>query len=663
MRSFRLEKTEDLSMRLVIPFTASQPPELSEVGGKGLSLIRMTERGLPVPPGFVLTRAFFEPWLEAVRQSSQWHEVLSASPEALPLRVAEVQAQYGSFELDDARYQALAAALQDLEGSQHTKLYAVRSSSPEEDLEGASFAGGYETVLGVTSDRLQEAIWRCAASCLTERVLLYKRQHGFDAQRPSMAVIVQQQIAADKAGVAFSLNPLNNCYDECVVNANFGLGETVVSGRVSPDEFIVDKLSLRILERRIGSKETSAWLQPEGGTKEEPDERRAEACLSEAEVAGLVRSLIDLEEFFGKPVDVEWAAAPGAIYLLQARPITAYFPLPQEMRTRPAEPKRLYLDNTLTKLGMSAPMSPLGSDFCDAMSRAVVREMMGAEPFGIEDGLWFSAMGRLYVQLSNTLKMAGKKRLLATYRTVDTISCDIIEALDLNEYVPNKLPRALKMIPLKTLVRARATVWNTLKAIWCPEKHHERFLKDSEAFERELAARKDEQATLRGFATRSNELFARYFYRKALPVTLAAEFARARINRLFRASPAQIRDKLVLLQRALPHNCTIEMGLRLYQLARHADVGNCRSAGDFVAAIETHSLSADFLNAWDDFLGRYGHRCPDEMDAATPRAYETPAHIYAQLRALADAADAENNPQAVFERGVADRQRRVCVPP
>lgn len=131
----------------------------------------------------------------------------------------------------------------------NNQMCAVRSSSPEEDLEGASFAGGYETVLGVIKENIEEAVKTCFISCLDERVYLYKKEHGFNVNNPKIAVVVQKQIASDTSGVAFSINPLNNCYDEVVINANQGLGESVVSGIVTPDTYIVEKNKQQILKQ------------------------------------------------------------------------------------------------------------------------------------------------------------------------------------------------------------------------------------------------------------------------------------------------------------------------------------------------------------------------------------------------------------------------------
>ena len=224
----------------------------------------------------------------------------------------------------------------------------MRSSSPDEDLENASFAGGYVTVLGVSLDEIEDAVRECFISCLDERVVLYKAQQGIDVHDPRIAVLVQRQIESDVSGVGFSLNPVTNDYDEAVIDANFGLGETVVSGEVTPDHFVVDKPGRNILERHLGSKQVSRWVRPEGGVELREETRGDEAALDDEQVLEISDALGRIEALYGHPVDIEWAYAQGTLHLLQARPITAYFPLSTDMQTKPGAPRRLYLDGNLS---------------------------------------------------------------------------------------------------------------------------------------------------------------------------------------------------------------------------------------------------------------------------------------------------------------------------
>ena len=147
-----------MKTELVYPFTTSETPELAQVGGKAMSLILMTRQGFPVPPGFVLSVAFFEPWLEHIVSTPDWTKTLNSSPKDLKRNSMMLKALCLGLELDHEQNKALAEALEYLEPDGETPLFAVRSSSPEEDLEELSFAGGYETTLGVTREVLKDAL-------------------------------------------------------------------------------------------------------------------------------------------------------------------------------------------------------------------------------------------------------------------------------------------------------------------------------------------------------------------------------------------------------------------------------------------------------------------------------------------------------------------------
>jgi pyruvate,water dikinase len=334
---------------------------VAEVGGKGHSLIRMAEAGLPVPPGAVLTTEFFAPWLDAIRASPTWAALAAADPDAQGGLCDELKRLCLDLALTANQREALERLREQLPARGEGAFWAVRSSSPEEDLASASFAGGYETKLGVRWHELEQALRHCFASTFDERVLVYKREHGFDVLSPRIAVVVQQQIASEVAGVGFSINPLTNDYDEAVIDANWGLGESVVAGLASPDHFVVDKPSGELVQKRLGAKQVSIWLGRDGGTVKRDAYRSTDPTLSEAQVAELVRVLCRVEELYGHPMDIEWAYADGELHVLQARPITTHVPLPPEMVTKPGERRRLYADAALSKgLTINEPISPLG---------------------------------------------------------------------------------------------------------------------------------------------------------------------------------------------------------------------------------------------------------------------------------------------------------------
>jgi len=238
---------------------------VDQAGGKALALMQMTGAGMPVPPGLVLTVAFFEPWTARLRDTREWAAPAIGAADGIGPATKALQAACHTLHFTDQQNHELDGALRAFREQDRGRRYAVRSSSPEEDLEGASFAGGYETVLGVTTEGIEAAILHAFTSSFDERVFLYKRESGIRLDLPRIAVIVQAQVDADSAGVAFSLNPLNNGYDEVVINASHGLGESVVSGDADPDVFVVDKVRGEIIETRIGAKQAVVSLDAAGG--------------------------------------------------------------------------------------------------------------------------------------------------------------------------------------------------------------------------------------------------------------------------------------------------------------------------------------------------------------------------------------------------------------
>ena len=281
------------------------PAPIEEAGGKGYSLIRLSGAGLPVPPGCVLTTAFFEPWYASLRETDAWRTLKASEPPVPGSCARALEAYCSTLVLSPVQRETLDQALRRLDPV--PRLWAVRSSSPAEDLGDASFAGLYRTEIGVPRAGLEDAIRRVFASCFDEKVLSYRPETRRDSRMPQMAVIVQAMVAADVSGIAFSANPANNCREEVVINAGWGLGETIVSGHMSPDELVLAKSGTTILARKTGAKETALFLHPEEGIRECHGFRSDQFCLEDRD-AYLLRDLVRrVEELYGRPVDIEWA--------------------------------------------------------------------------------------------------------------------------------------------------------------------------------------------------------------------------------------------------------------------------------------------------------------------------------------------------------------------
>jgi pyruvate,water dikinase len=264
------------------------------VGGKGLSLGLMAGAGLPVPPGFCVTCAAYRP---------------GEPPDAVP-----------------ALAEAIRRAYRDLGGGP----VAVRSSATAEDGPAASFAGQQETVLGVNGEAaVLDAVARCWASLNSDRSVAYRRQQGIDDGGLAMAVVVQGLVPAEVAGVLFTRDPLDEEGRRMLVEASWGLGESVVSGRVTPDRYHLDRDTGAVLDRHIADKRlqfTDCRLQNEPSNlqwAEVAPEKQTASCLDDAQLLELAELGRRVEAFYGEPRDIEWAWAGGRFWLLQARPITA----------------------------------------------------------------------------------------------------------------------------------------------------------------------------------------------------------------------------------------------------------------------------------------------------------------------------------------------------
>jgi rifampicin phosphotransferase len=201
-------------------------------------------------------------------------------------------------------------------------LFAVRSSSPEEDLAIASFAGGYTTILGVPGTQISSTLPAVIASCLDLRIISYKLHRSMDLAHPRLAVVVQEQVASEISGIAFSADPLTGDATYAILESNWGLGSTVVGGSVSPDHFRVDKTTGKIIERRLGRKERSLVLEAAGGTFEQEDARHDQWTLNERQLQAITTLLIKIERQYRIPVDMEWSIRDDAVFILQVRPIT-----------------------------------------------------------------------------------------------------------------------------------------------------------------------------------------------------------------------------------------------------------------------------------------------------------------------------------------------------
>jgi len=304
--------------------------ELRQIlGGKGANLGEMTQAGIAVPPGFVVSAATYDDFLDANALRPRIGDHLARADvtnmQALQMVSQEIKQLVGAAQMAEAVAQAIAAAYERLGGGP----VAVRSSATAEDLPQASFAGQQSTFLNVIGgERVAHAVKECWASLFEAQAIFYRAQGGFDHLSCGIAVPVQAMVQSELSGVMFTVNPITNDTGQIVIEGAYGLGEAVVSGLVTPDMYIVDKASLAIVERAVSEQEREMVRDATGqnaeGTvwRDIPIAQRSAQKLSDEQVAELVRLGLRVEQHYGRPQDIEWAIEDGELYILQARPVT-----------------------------------------------------------------------------------------------------------------------------------------------------------------------------------------------------------------------------------------------------------------------------------------------------------------------------------------------------
>jgi pyruvate,water dikinase len=317
------------------------------VGGKGGSLGELTRAGIMVPPGFVVRTAAFEQFIAALEREAPVRSVIEQlhadDLQAITAASQRLRARVESTALPEDLRQALQAAHAELNAG----AVAVRSSATTEDAEDASFAGLQDTYLWIKgSEDVEQRLRSCWASMYSVPSIAYRRKQGLAESGVAMAVVVQCMVDARTAGVMFTRSPTTGDRSVIVIEAAWGLGSSVVGGEVTPDRFVIGKITGEICVREIRDKHIQHLPDAAGGTREveTPAAQRNEPSISDEELQGLREVARRIERHYGRPQDIEWAIdRDGRSLILQSRPETVW-------SAREAAPVAAASDNPLLHL-------------------------------------------------------------------------------------------------------------------------------------------------------------------------------------------------------------------------------------------------------------------------------------------------------------------------
>ena len=361
--------------RYILDFEEIDRTQVAEVGGKGANLGELSRiEGVQVPPGYCVTTPAFDRIMAAAPSMDDRLDRLSDlkpdDREAISALSANIRRTIEGTSIPGDLAAEIIGPLGRL-GEQAS--YAVRSSATAEDLPTASFAGQQDTYLNVVGPAaILQHVSRCWASLFTERAVTYRLRNGLDHRKVHMAVVVQQMVFAQAAGILFTADPVTGNRKVAAVEASLGPGEALVSGLVNADVFKVR--DGEIVEKAIGAKHLTVYASPEGGTQEQAiePEREQQPALAEAQVVRLVQLGRRIEAHFSRPQDIESCLVDDDFQIVQSRPITTLFPIPESSDGE----NRVYLSVGHQQM-MTDAMKPLGLSFWQMTTPAPMAEAGG----------------------------------------------------------------------------------------------------------------------------------------------------------------------------------------------------------------------------------------------------------------------------------------------
>jgi pyruvate,water dikinase len=597
--------------RYVMSLEEIDHAQVAIVGGKGAHLGEVTRiEGIRVPAGFcVTTDAFDQIIAEVPSIDDRLDRLARVEPddrEAIRVLSAEIRRGIEEVSLPGELASAIVVALAPLG---EPAAYAVRSSATAEDLPTASFAGQQDSYLNVVGPvAVLEHVSRCWASLFTERAVTYRQRNGFDHRKVHMAVVVQRMVFAQAAGVLFTADPNTSSRNIASVEASFGLGEALVSGRVTPDLYRVRDGA--IVARTVAAKQLAIFASPSGGTAEqaiEPDRQR-QPTLTDAQVVQLVQLGRTIEAHFGRPQDIEWCLVDDAFHIVQSRAITTLFPIPAAGDGA----KHVYISVGHAQM-MTDAMKPLGLSLWQLTALRPMHQ----------------AGGRLFVDVTQGLASpSSRTALLGVLGRGDPLVRDALQSLlDRGDFVPSHPdpgpaggPSGGAPAPIATdraivdelVARNQASVAALKQSIRCKSGPAllDFILEDIQELKRLLVDPRSHQAIMAGME-------ATWWLNDQLETWLGEKNAAD------------------TLSQSVPDNVTSEMGLALLDVAdairrsphvveflRNVDDNDAFL--DELAEIEGGQEARDAIRA---YLDVYGMRCVGEIDITRPRWCEQPTAL------------------------------------
>lgn len=637
---------------LTFPFDA-QDALIDQAGGKGANLARLTRAGFNVPRGFVLsTRAY-----RAFVAENDLHALILAAleqlttddPGALEAASAKIRAGFSAGKMSVEIESALGKLFVELRGAP----MAVRSSATAEDLPDLSFAGQQDTFLNVLGEeQLRKAVIDCWSSLWTARAIGYRARNAIGQGEAALAVVIQEMVASEVAGVLFTANPLTGLLSETVIDATFGLGEALVSGQVEPDHFVVNSLSGEIKSVRLGGKRVSTRPKPGGGVESLVEKAANLQSLSDNDMGQLVAAGQSIQKEFNAPQDIEWALVAGKLYILQSRAITSLFPVPEVSYN----PLVVWFSFGAVQ-GLVGPITPLGRDAIRYLV-ANAGKMFGVRLKPGELKIFAQAGERLWIKISDVMRNPFGNRILGGLLDyVEPSVGQILKALSSDPALgtgSGKMKwstlRSLASFALPILIRLGLNLANPEKARADFDSQIETYLDTAK-----IAPAADRfgrlAAVVEFMRDRIGNAF-QFLLPKFIPIMGPSTGSLNLLTQLC-GEPSLALE----VTRGLPRNVTTEMDLALWETATiiQSDAGT----QEYFRASLPAQLARQYLDgtlpvsaqdAIRRFMLKYGMHGIGEIDFGQRRWREEPTPVMHTLQSYLNA-EAALAPSLIFARG------------
>ncbi|WP_426980564.1 phosphoenolpyruvate synthase [Bacillus pseudomycoides] len=603
---------------LVLGFQEIEETQLLLVGGKGLNLGKLSKiQGIQVPEGFCITTVGYQ---KAIEQNETFQALLD---QITMLKVEDrdqiseisrkIRQIIMEVEIPSDVVKAVADYLSQF-GDEHA--YAVRSSATAEDLPHASFAGQQDTYLNIIGkEAILQHISKCWASLFTDRAVIYRMQNRFDHSQVYLSVIVQRMVFPQASGILFTADPITSNRKLLSIDASFGLGEALVSGLVSADCYKVQED--KIVDKMIATKKLAIYARKEGGTEArqiDPDQQKTQT-LTEQQILQLARIGRQIEAYFGCPQDIEWCLVDDTFYIVQSRPITTLYPIPEVND----QENHVYVSVGHQQM-MTDPLKPLGMSLFQLTS------------FGPR----FKAGGRLFVDITHNLASpVSRKTIIDTLGQSDPLIKDalmtIIEREDFIKSSPDgkKVPSPSKSNKGISSSGFQAQIENDPTIV-------SNVIKSSQTSIEELKQNIQTKSgsDLFDFILEDiQQLKKILFDPQSLGVIMAAMDASTWINEKMNKWLGE-KNVADTLSQSVPNNITSEMGLALLDVAdvirpylEVIDYLQQVKDDDFLDELVKFDGGQETQDAIYDYLSKYGMRCTGEIDITKTRWSEKPTTL------------------------------------